>query len=144
MKYVSEILKSKGSKVWSVRPDDKVYTALEVMARHNVGAVLVRDDHQVVGILSERDYARKVILRGKASKDLPVSDIMSTRVVMVAPQRTIEESMALMSDKKIRHLPVIEDDQVIGVISIGDVVKALIAEREFVIEQLESYIRGGF
>jgi CBS domain-containing protein len=123
-------------------PDAMVYDALELMADKNVGAVLVIDADRLVGILSERDYARKVILHGKSSKDTPIREIMTQRVVYVRPQQTAEECMALMTDKRVRHLPVLEDDQLVGVISIGDVVKSIISEQEFIIEQLERYISG--
>ncbi len=137
------ILKSKGSQIWSIGPDAKVFKALEFMAEKNIGAVLVMEGDRLVGVLSERDYARKVILKGHASKDLAVRDIMTADVACVAPETTPEEAMALMVDKHIRHLPVIEGDRVIGVISIGDVVKAIISDREFTIDQLARYIRGG-
>jgi CBS domain-containing protein len=137
------ILKSKGSQIWSVGPDAKVFEALEFMAEKNIGAVLVMEGDRLVGVLSERDYARKVILKGHASKELAVRDIMTSNVACVAPKTTPEEAMALMVDKHIRHLPVIEGNQVIGVISIGDVVKAIISDREFTIDQLARYIRGG-
>jgi CBS domain-containing protein len=123
-------------------PDATVYDALKLMADRNVGAVLVMDTDRLVGILSERDYARKVILHGKSSKDTSVREIMTQRVVYVRPEQTAEECMALMTDKRVRHLPVLEDDQVVGVISIGDVVKSIISEQEFIIEQLERYISG--
>jgi CBS domain-containing protein len=112
------------------------------MARREVGAVVVLEGVRLVGILSERDYARKIILLGKASKDTPVRDIMTQRVVCVSPTTTIDECMALMTDKRCRHLPVLEGDRVIGVVSIGDVVKQTIAEQQFIIEQLEHYIMG--
>ena len=142
MSTVKEILRTKGREVWSVAPDASVYDALKLMANKNVGAVLVMDANHLVGILSERDYARKVILYGKSSKDTLVQEIMTERVVYVRPEQTAEECMALMTDKRVRHLPVLEDDQVIGVISIGDVVKSIISQQEFVIEQLEHYISG--
>jgi CBS domain-containing protein len=123
-------------------PDAKVYDALKLMADKNVGAVLVMDADCLVGILSERDYARKVILHGKSSKETPVREIMTGRVVYVRPEQTTEECMALMTDKRVRHLPVLEDEKVIGVISIGDVVKSIISEQGFIIEQLERYISG--
>jgi CBS domain-containing protein len=139
---VRVILRTKGPEVWSMAPDAMVYDALKLMAEKNVGAVLVMDANRIVGILSERDYARKVILHGKSSKDTPVRAIMTQRVVYVRPEQTAEECMALMTDKRVRHLPVLEDDQVVGVISIGDVVKSIISEQEFIIEQLERYISG--
>ena len=142
MSSVRVILRTKGPDVWSMAPDAMVYDALKLMAEKNVGAVLVMDANRIVGILSERDYARKVILHGKSSKDTPVREIMTERVVYVRPQQTAEECMALMTDKRVRHLPVLEDDQVVGVISIGDVVKNIISEQEFIIEQLERYISG--
>jgi CBS domain-containing protein len=142
MTTVSQLLRNKGGAVWSVSPETSVYHALELMADKNIGAVLVLDGAKLAGIFSERDYARKIILHGKASKDTPVKDIMTSKVVTVRPDQTIETCMALMTDKHFRHLPVVEGDQVVGVISIGDVVKAVIAEQEFRIEQLESYITG--
>jgi CBS domain-containing protein len=140
MLTVRELVAKKGSQVWSVSPDATVYDALQLMAERNVGAVLVRSGDRLVGVVSERDYARQVILKGKASRDTPVREIMTTRVVCVSPERTIEECMALMTDKHIRHLPVLNGEALLGVLSIGDVVKAVISEKEFLIEQLESYI----
>jgi CBS domain-containing protein len=128
--------------VFKVAPQDSVRAAIEQMAERGVGALLVMTDERLEGIVSERDYARQVILKGRNSNDTPVSDIMSARVVCVEPERTIEECMALMTEKRIRHLPVISGDKVTGVISIGDVVSAVIAEKEFQIKQLESYISG--
>jgi signal-transduction protein with cAMP-binding, CBS, and nucleotidyltransferase domain len=142
MTTVSEMLRSKGYETWSVAPGDTVLDALKVMAAKNIGAVLVMDGDNLLGVLSERDYARKVILMGRASKDTAVQEIMTERVICVRPEETAEECMALMTDKRVRHLPVVDDDHVMGVISIGDVVKSIIAEKEFVIEQLEHYIRG--
>ncbi|MFQ5854938.1 MAG: CBS domain-containing protein [Anaerolineae bacterium] len=142
MKTVRHILHTKGRAVWSVAPDTTVYEALQLMAEKNVGALLVLEAEKVAGIFSERDYARKVALKGKSSKDTPVREIMTSKVVYVRPDQTIEECMALMTDKHIRHLPVLEDNQLVGIISIGDVVKAIISQQEFIIEQLESYIRG--
>lgn len=140
MLTVRELLGKKGGEVWSVQPHTTVYEALQLMSDKNVGAVLVLDDRRLLGILSERDYARQVILKGKASRDTPVREIMTTKVVCVAPERTIEDCMALMTDKHIRHLPVLAGDALLGVLSIGDVVKAVISEKQFMIEQLESYI----
>jgi CBS domain-containing protein len=142
MRTVKGMLRTKGHDVWSVPSDALVYDALELMAEKNIGAVLVIDAEGLVGILSERDYARKVDLRGRSCTDTPVSEIMTERVVYVEPEQTTEECMALMTDKRVRHFPVLEDGQVIGVISIGDVVKAIISEQEFIIEQLEHYITG--
>lgn len=142
MRTVKGMLRTKGHDVWSVPSDAMVYDALELMADKNIGAVLVIDAGNLVGILSERDYARKVDLYGRSCTDTPVSGIMTERVVYVEPEQTTEECMALMTDKRVRHLPVLEDGRVIGVISIGDVVKAIISEQEFIIEQLEHYITG--
>ena len=142
MKPVRELLRIKGQETWSVTPDTPVYDALELMAEKNVGALLVLEGDTLAGILSERDYARKVVLKGKASKNTPVREIMSKNVVCVTPKQSVAECMALMTDKHIRHLPVIEDGKLVGVISIGDVVKAVISEQKFVIEQLEHYIAG--
>jgi len=143
MQTVRELVRKKGGQIWSVSPESSVYEALQLMADKNCGAVLVLDGSRLVGILSERDYARQVILKGKASKDTPVREIMTTRVVCVIPERTIEECMVLMTDKRIRHLPVLEDGRLTGVLSIGDVVKAVISEKQYLIEQLEGYITSG-
>ena len=141
-KTVATILRSKGYNIYSVTPDSTVFEALKVMADNGVGALLVLEGEKLSGILSERDYARKVILLGKTSREAKVKEIMSDKVLYVQPYRTAEECMALMINKRIRHLPVIDNDKLIGVISIGDVVKAVIDEKEFVIEQLEEYISG--
>ncbi len=142
MKFVNQLLKDKGRDVWSVAPDAPVYQALELMAEKNCGAVLVLDQDKMVGILSERDYARKVILQGKSSKNTPVKEIMSSKVVYIRPEQTVEDCMALMTDKRIRHLPVLENRKLVGLISIGDIVRAVISEQEFIIHQLENYITG--
>ncbi len=139
---VSQLLQAKGHDVWSVTPDTSVYRALKLMADKNVGALPVFKADQLVGMLSERDYARKVILKGKSSRYLPVREIMTSIVASVIPEHSIEDCMELMTDKRVRHLPVLEDDRVVGVISIGDVVKSLISEQEFIISQLEEYITG--
>jgi CBS domain-containing protein len=142
MKTVREILQTKGHDIWSITPEATVYEALKTMADKEVGALLVIDQGHIYGILSERDYARKVILKGKFSKDVPVREIMTDRVLYVRPSQTVEECMALMIDKRVRHLPVIEDGKIVGLISIGDVVKGLITEKELLIEELENYIIG--
>jgi len=142
MKTVAQLLRTKGHQVLSVSPDIPDFAALEVMAEKNVGALLVLEGERLVGIFSERDYARKVILKGKASKETPVREIMSSHVLYIRPEQTIEDCMALMTDKRVRHLPVMEAEKLVGVISIGDVVKAVIAEQEFMIEQLQNYITG--
>lgn len=143
MKSVAHILAEKGHQIHVVAPTDTVYSALELMAEAGIGAVLVMEGDQLVGILSERDYARKVILMDRSSKETPVADIMTPRVSVVGLGRSVEECMALMTEQRIRHLPVVDGDQVVGVVSVGDVVKAAISEREFMIEQLERYITGG-
>jgi CBS domain-containing protein len=141
-KTVAGILRSKGYDICSVNAGATVFEALQVMANKSVGALLVMENERLVGIMSERDYARKVILLGKSSREAKVKEIMSDKVLFVHPHRTAEECMAIMIDKRIRHLPVIENDTLVGVISIGDVVKAVIDEKSFVIEQLEEYITG--
>jgi len=143
MKTVTQLLRIKGHEVLSVSPDISVFDALRVMADRNVGALLVIEGGRLAGIFSERDYARKVILKGKASKEIPVREIMTSHVLYVRPEQTIDDCMALMTDKRVRHLPVLEGERLVGVISIGDVVKAIIAEQEFIIEQLQNYITGG-
>ncbi|MFO1319643.1 MAG: CBS domain-containing protein [Burkholderiales bacterium] len=140
MKTVAQVLEEKSSRVVSVAPQSSVYDALKLMAERDIGAVVVLDGERLAGILSERDYARKVILLGKSSRDTAVGEIMTHRVVCVRPSTTIDECMALMTDKRIRHLPVLADKHVIGLISIGDVVKETIAEQKHIIEQLEHYI----
>ncbi|HYC22339.1 MAG TPA: CBS domain-containing protein [Candidatus Bathyarchaeia archaeon] len=143
MKTVGDLLQGKGREVWSVAPDTTVYEALALMAERRIGAVVVTRDGRVVGILSERDYARQVVLKGKTSRETPVHEIMTSRVVYVRLQHSIEDCMALMTDKRVRHLPVIEGEKLVGIISIGDVVKAVISEKQFIIEQLENYIARG-
>jgi CBS domain-containing protein len=142
MKTVQQLLESKRHSLISVVPSATVLEALQVMAEKEIGAVVVLEDGHLVGIFSERDYARKVVLQGKASKETPVREIMTEKVVCVRPEQTIEDCMGLMTDKRIRHLPVLEHKKVIGVISIGDVVKEMLSEKEFVIKQLESYIHN--
>ena len=143
MKTVGDVLKAKGGTVFAAEPDATVYHALTVMAEKNIGALLVREEQRVVGIFSERDYARQVVLKGKASKDTPIREVMTSRVVFVRPEQNLEECMALMTDKHIRHLPVLDGTTLVGIVSIGDVVKAVISEKEFLIAQLEHYITGG-
>jgi len=143
MTLVKQLLRSKGSEVVTVTPDTSVYDALQTMAEKNIGALVVVEKDEVVGIISERDYARKVILQGKTSIKVPVQEIMTERVYFVYPENTIEQCMALMTDKRVRHLPVLENDKLAGIVSIGDAVKAIISNQEFMIEQLENYIVGG-
>ena len=140
MRCVRDILKRKGSDVASMTPDESVFAMLELMAKRNIGAVLVMDDAQILGIVSERDYARGVVLKGRTSRDMAVREIMSSPVLTVAPTNRVQECMALMTEKRVRHLPVVENDRVIGLISIGDVVKEIITEQEALITDLENYI----
>ncbi|MGW8144403.1 MAG: CBS domain-containing protein [Anaerolineales bacterium] len=139
---VKRLLEKKGDAIWSIPPHAMVYEALSLMAEKNIGAVLVIERGILVGILSERDYARKIILRGKRSIDTQVWEIMTPDVIFVNPDQSIEECMAIMTEKHVRHLPVFSGEELVGLISIGDVVKELISEKEFVIEQLENYIAG--
>ena len=142
MKTVRQLLDEKGHEILSISPDSMVFDALKVMAAHRVGALVVMEGDRLAGIFSERDYAREVVLKGKTSKTTPVAEIMSQKVIIVSPDNTVEDCMNLMSGKRIRHLPVVENDKVIGVLSIGDLVKETIAYQQFLIQQLESYIRS--
>lgn len=143
MTIVKQILEEKGYDVWAVGPEDSIFAALELMADKNIGAVLVMDGETLVGIFSERDYARKIILQGKASRDTAVKEAMTQLVFAVPPDFTVDRCMALMTEKRIRHLPVMRNEQVEGVISIGDVVKAYISEQAQTIQHLEEYITTG-
>ncbi|MBZ5495357.1 MAG: CBS domain-containing protein [Acidobacteriia bacterium] len=142
MKTVRQILQAKGYDVWGVDPDSTVYDALKLMAEKNVGALLVLRGGLLIGIFSERDYARKMILKGKHSKDTLVREVMTEKPICVVPGKTIEECMSLMTENHIRHLPVMEADALLGVISIGDVVKGIIVEQQGTISDLEDYITG--
>ena len=142
MKQIVDLLKTKGREVWSLHPDNTVYEAIEQMSERGCGALLVMDGDGLVGIVSERDYARKVILKGKASRETRVREIMSYPVICAHPELTVEQTMTLMTEKRVRHLPVVSGDQVVGVISIGDVVRAIIDDKEFHIQQLTKYITG--
>jgi CBS domain-containing protein len=144
MKTLKKLLDERPARAaLSVSPDDTVFSALELMAKHDIGAVLVMRDGQLAGIFSERDYARKIILHGKSSKETMVREIMTEKVLYARPEQTIDQAMALMTEKHIRHLPVLDSGkQVIGMISIGDVVKETISEQAFLIKQLEQYIAG--
>jgi CBS domain-containing protein len=139
---VSQFLKEKGNLVWSIRPDETVYTALQIMAEKNIGALVVLEGGHLVGIMSERDYARKVVLQGKTSVNTPVREIMTEKVITINTSHTLGGCMEMMTQSRIRHLPVVQDGKVLGVVSIGDVVKAVISHQAFVIEQLENYISG--
>lgn len=142
MKTVSQLLDNKGRKIYSVAPESLVYDALLTMAEHHIGALLVMRRDELVGIFSERDYAREVVIKGRTSTTTTVQDIMSTKLITVSPDNTVEECMNLMSGKRIRHLPVLEQGKVIGLLSIGDLVQATIEYQEFLIKQLEGYIQG--
>jgi len=142
MQTVRDILKAKGSAVWSVEPDATVFDALQRMAEKEVGALVVMQDTQIVGLISERDYARKIILHGRASPTTLVREIMSSPVMYIHLDQAIEECMSLMTEKRTRHLPVIEDGKLVGLISIGDIVKSIIADQQFMIEQLVRYVSG--
>jgi CBS domain-containing protein len=142
MTIVQQILDAKGHDVYFVRPDDTVLHALQTMASKNVGAVLVKDDDRLVGIFTERHYARDVFLKGRSSPTTPVREVMETDIVYVEPGQSAEACMAVMTEKRIRHLPVLSDGRLVGVISIGDLMKSIIADREFSIDQLVRYVRG--
>ncbi len=142
MATVRDMLRTKGHDIWSVTPDTTVCDALKLMAEKNIGAVLVMDGERVAGIVTERDYSRKVTLQGKTAAETLVREIMTERVMCVRPEDTAEQCMALMTEKRVRHLPVLEGDHLTGIVSIGDVVKATIEQQKFIINQLEEYIRG--
>ena len=143
MRTLKQLIEAKNKGLAFVAPEQSVLRALEIMAKVDVGALLVLDGKKLVGVFSERDYARKVILQGKASRHTLVSEVMSGRVICVAPERTLEECMAIMTEKRIRHLPVIDADKnVLGILSIGDVVKEIASQQKFIINQLETYISG--
>jgi CBS domain-containing protein len=142
MTTIQQVLDKKGHEVLSVRPDNAVFDAIKTMADKNVGSVVVIDDGKPVGIFTERHYARKVFLEGRASPTTRVGDVMETRVVCAWPEQTVDECMAVMTEKRVRHLPVLHHKKLVGVISIGDLVKSKIADQEFAIEQLVDYVRG--
>ncbi|RPI20946.1 MAG: CBS domain-containing protein [Acidobacteria bacterium] len=143
MRTVKQLLDNKDRDVWTISPDSSVYDALRLMADKNIGALIVMDGDRMAGIFSERDYARKVVLEGKFSRETPVKEIMTSEVYSVTPDRTIKDCMAVMTRGRFRHLPVTQDEKVVGVVSIGDVVKALLSEQDYLIAQLENFIAGG-
>lgn len=142
MTTIAQLLKNKGPEVWSAKPTDMVIEAIQTMAAKGVGALLVMDGDDLAGIFSERDYARKIILEGKSSRDTTVADIMTTNVIHATPDQSIEECMSVMTENHFRHLPIIDDGRVVGVISLGDLVKIIIVEQKELIKQLERYISG--
>ena len=141
-KTIKQLLERKGTAILTIGPNDSVYNAIKSMADHHIGSLIVMENEQLVGIITERDYSRNIVLKGKSSSNTPVKDVMSTNVLCANPDQTIEEAMALMTDKRVRHLPVIENGKLLGIISIGDLVKTIISEQEFIIKQLEHYING--
>jgi CBS domain-containing protein len=140
MPSMLQVLASKGSLVWSISPDATVFEGLTLMAEKNIGALLILENERPVGIMSERDYARKIILEGRSSRDTKIRSIMTTRLVWAHPADSVEQAMSLMTRERIRHLPVVDGDSVLGMVSIGDLVKAMIDQQQFTIEQLERYI----
>ena len=142
MTTIAQLLNAKGNQIWSVEPKATIFEALEIMSEKEIGALLVMEDGKLMGIFSERDYARKVILKGKSSKETPVGELMTKKVFYIDPQKTINDCMAMMTAKRIRHVPVIEDNQVMGIVTIGDVVNQIISEQEVTINHLENYITG--
>ncbi len=141
---VEMLLRKKGNVIYSIEPDALVYEAIEKMAQENIGALLVIQNGKVQGIISERDYARKVILKGKSSRETSISEVMTTEVCYISKQRRMHECMALMTEKHFRHLPVMDDGELLGLITMGDVVKTIIAEQDHEIEDYQNYIRGGY
>ncbi len=142
MNLVKDILGAKDRELWSVKPDDTIFDAIKVMADKGISAVLVMDGDKLAGIVTERDYARKVVLEGKSSRESAVNEVMTSKILCVAPDQTIDQCMALMTEKRIRHLPVLEDGSVVGIVSIGDLVKAVMSDQKELIDQLKHYIAG--
>lgn len=142
MNTIKTLLRNKGSDVWSVLPDTSVYDAIHLMAEKEIGALLVMEGQRMVGIISERDYARQVILKGRASDSTPVRDVMSGDVITATRKNSIEDCMGLMTEHRIRHLPIVDGEQVVGVVSVGDLVKAIISDQQSTIHELERYITG--
>jgi len=144
MGTIKEILRTKPKDIWSISSKASVFEGLELMSAKDIGALLVIDEGRLVGIFSERDYARKVILKGKTSKETEVGELMTRSVLYATPENTLEECMALMTSKHIRHLPILENDTLIGIVTLADVAKGIISEQEFTIRELENYYTGGF
>lgn len=143
MRTIEQLLQVKGSDIWSIAPQETAYNALQIMAERNVGALLVIEQEKLMGIFSERDYARKVILKEKSSKNTSVGELMTREVIYINADSTLEESMALMTAKRIRHLPVLKNNRLIGIVTLGDVVRQIISDQKFAIRELEKYITGG-
>jgi len=144
MKTVNDILKGKKTEIWSISPAATVFEALKIMGEKEIGAVIVIEKGKMIGIISERDYARKIILKDKTSKNTTVHEIMTSKMFTVKPENTLEECMVLMTAKHVRHLPVFDKDKLVGLISIGDVVKAIISEKDILIQELSDYIAGKY
>jgi CBS domain-containing protein len=142
MTTVKHLLDRKGRRVHSIRPDASVFDALKIMAEKNIGSLVVLEEEKLVGIITERIYAREIALKGRTSAQTLVRDVMSTNVICVQPDQTVEECMAVMTKKTVRHLPVVEHGQIVGIVSIGDMVNSIIRDQEFIIDQLEHYIQG--
>ena len=144
MQTIRQLLEAKGKDIWSISPHVTVFKALRIMAEKDIGALLVIDNQKLVGIFSERDYAQKVILKGKSSKETNIGDLMTKEVIYIEPNNTLHECMAVMTANHIRHMPVLENNQLIGIVTLGDVVKQIISDQEFTIRELEKYISGGY
>jgi len=142
MELIKYLIKEKGHEIWSIEPTASVFDAVKLMADKGVGALIVMEGKKLVGVISERDYARKVILKNRLSKETYVEEIMTTRVVYAHPEQNVEECMALMTEKHIRHLPIMVEEKLLGVVSIGDLVKSIIAQQQLTIKQLEQYVSG--
>lgn len=142
MALITQVLRRKGSTIYRIAPAQPVLEAIRLMAQYGVGALLVMQGEQLVGVVSERDYARKVLLKGRSSSDTPVEQIMSAPAIVVQPGQSVRECMQIMTDRRVRHLPVVEGTRVVGVVSIGDLVRAVVEEQQQTIEQLEQYIRS--
>jgi len=142
MTTVEQLIRQKGSRVWSIHPDATVFDAIGRMSEKDIGSLVVMDGERLVGIITETHYTRKVFLKGKSSPTTPVRDIMERRVVIARPEQSLEDCMALMTGKRVRHLPVVAGEKLVGIVSIGDLIKAMIGDREYVIDQLEHYIHG--